>query len=165
MREVAKLRKESSNAALEALNPDHTPDFKTFARTAVSRPLRRFFTEPIVFMMSVMSAVAFGMIYLFTDALPPIYQSMGFSSTSSTLPFLGICVGLVLGLLTRVKDNRTILKHEQNGILSQLELLCLLVGFGGLHGLFLLPSPTLIGSCRQLRWCSSSMPSRNSTRS
>ncbi|KAJ5390320.1 Major facilitator superfamily domain general substrate transporter [Penicillium cataractarum] len=41
---------------------------------------------------------------------------MGFSSTSSTLLFLGICVGLVLGLFTRVQDHRTILKHEQKGI-------------------------------------------------
>jgi hypothetical protein len=75
-------------------------DFKPFARIAVSRPLRLFFTEPIDFMVSVISAVAFGMIYLFTDELPPVYQSVGFSTTSSTLPFLGICVGLVLGLIT-----------------------------------------------------------------
>ena len=78
------LRQESNNDTLEALNPDHTPDFKSFAQIAVSRPIKLFCTEPIVFMVSVMSAVAFGMIYLFTDALPPIYQSMGFSSTLST---------------------------------------------------------------------------------
>jgi hypothetical protein len=67
-------------------------------------------------MVSVMSAVAFGMIYLFTDALPPIYQSLGFSTTSSTVPFSGICVGLVLGLLTRIQDHRTILTHQHQGI-------------------------------------------------
>lgn len=103
------------------MNLDHTPDFKTFARIAVSRPLKLFLTEPTVFTVSVMSVVAFGMICLYTDALPPIYQSMGLSTTSSTLPFFGVCIGLVFGLFTRVQDHRTILKHEQKGIPSEPE--------------------------------------------
>ncbi|KAJ5950779.1 uncharacterized protein N7479_009192 [Penicillium vulpinum] len=115
-REVAKIRKESGNNTLQALNPDSTPDIKTFVRIALFRPIQLFFTEPIVFMVATMSAVAFALIYLFTEALPPIYESMGFSSTSSCLPFIAICIGLVSGLLTRIQDHRTIVKYEEQGI-------------------------------------------------
>lgn len=115
-REVSKIRKESGIDSLKALNPDHTPDLKTFARIAVFRPIRLFFTEPIVFMVATMSAVAFALIYLFTEALPPIYEMMGFSDTSSSLPFLAICIGLLLGLLTRLHDHRTITKYAEQGI-------------------------------------------------
>ncbi|KAJ5312437.1 hypothetical protein N7508_003267 [Penicillium antarcticum] len=115
-REVAKIRKESGNNTLQALNPDSTPDLKTFARMVLFRPIQLFFTEPIVFMVATMSAVAFALIYLFTEALPPIYESMGFSSTSSCLPFIAICIGLVSGLLTRIQDHRTIVKYEEQGI-------------------------------------------------
>lgn len=116
VREVAKVREETGLESLRALNPDHTPDLRTFARIALFRPIQLLFTEPIVFMVSAMSAIAFALIYLFTEALPPVYESMGFSSTSATLPFLAICIGLISGLLTRIQDHRTIARYEEQGI-------------------------------------------------
>jgi MFS family permease len=115
-REVAKIRRESGIANLKALNPDHTPDLKTFIRIGLFRPIHLFFTEPIVFLVATMSAVAFALIYLFTEALPPIYMSMGFSTTSSYLPFFAICIGLLFGLLTRIQDHRIILRYQEQGI-------------------------------------------------
>lgn len=121
VREVAKLRSETGIDTLKALNPDHTPDLMTFIRLALFRPIQLFFTEPIVFLVSTISAIAFAMVYLFTEALPPVYQSMGFSNESSTLPFLAICIGLVLGLLTRIKDHRKITYAEEQGIVLEPE--------------------------------------------
>ncbi|OQD77508.1 hypothetical protein PENDEC_c002G05180 [Penicillium decumbens] len=115
-REVAKVRKETGISTLKALNPDHTPDLRTFARQAFLRPIHLFFTEPIVFMVSIMSAVAFAMIYLFTEALPLVYESMGFSEESSNLPFIAISIGLLLGLLTRIKDHHMVHKHEEQDL-------------------------------------------------
>ena len=114
--EVAKLREESGISNLKALNPDHTPDLWTFVRIGLFRPIQLFFTEPIIFMVATMSAVAFALIYLFTEALPPIYVSMGFSTTSSYLPFIAICIGLISGLLTRIQDHRIILKYQEQGV-------------------------------------------------
>jgi len=114
-REVAKLRKVTGNDDLHALNPDHTTDMRTFARLVLFRPLHLFFTEPIVCLVAVMSAIAFALIYLFTEALPPIYEVLGFSATSATLLFLAIGVGLLLGLFTRVLDNRILEKHYRAG--------------------------------------------------
>ncbi|KAJ5648399.1 hypothetical protein N7490_004771 [Penicillium lividum] len=116
VREVAKVRDECGISTLTALNPDHTPDLKTWARLALFRPIELFFTEPIVCMVATISAVALALIYMFTEALPPVYQSMGFSDTSSSLPFLAIIVGLISGLFTRIQDHRMISKCEQEGL-------------------------------------------------
>ncbi|KAJ5760912.1 hypothetical protein N7520_008068 [Penicillium odoratum] len=110
------VRDECGISTLTALNPDHTPDLKTWARLALFRPIELFFTEPIVCMVATISAVAFALIYMFTEALPPVYQSMGFSDTSSSLPFLAIIVGLISGLFTRIQDHRMISKCEQEGL-------------------------------------------------
>ncbi|KAJ5781792.1 Major facilitator superfamily domain general substrate transporter [Penicillium psychrosexuale] len=45
-----------------------------------------------------------------------MYESMRFSSTSSCLPVIAICIGLVSGLLTHAQDHRTIVKYEEQGI-------------------------------------------------
>ncbi|EFE34070.1 uncharacterized protein ARB_07021 [Trichophyton benhamiae CBS 112371] len=120
-REVAKLKKSTGITTLKALNPDHTPDMKTFARIALFRPLKLFFTEPIVFMVATISAVAFALIYLFTEALPPIYEDLGFSSANSSLPFLAIGIGLISGVLTRIFDHRMITRYQREGKVLQPE--------------------------------------------
>ncbi|KAK2873355.1 hypothetical protein FQN49_002408 [Arthroderma sp. PD_2] len=112
-REVAKLRKATGIDTLKALNPDHTPNMDAFVRLALFRPIKLFFTEPIVFMVATMSAVAFALV--FTEALPPIYEDLGFSSTTSSLPFLAIGIGLICGLFTRILDHRTIVKYQKEG--------------------------------------------------
>ncbi|KAM5444755.1 hypothetical protein MferCBS31731_000210 [Microsporum ferrugineum] len=114
-REVAKLRKATGISTLKALNPDHTPDINSFIRIALFRPIKLFCTEPIVFMVAMMTAVAFALIYLFTEALPPIYEDLGFSSTTSSLPFLAIAIGLLCGLLTRIYDHRIVVKYQREG--------------------------------------------------
>lgn len=157
---MAKLRKATGINDLKALNPDHTPDMRTFARVALFRPVQLFFTEPIVFMVSIMSAVAFALIYLFTEALPPIYRSMGFSNTTCSLPFLAIGVGLISGLLTRIADHRTIVKHKAEGRLIEPEhkLLGFSIGApllaGGLWWFAWTIPPKIVG----ITWIASVMP-------
>lgn len=121
-KQVAKFQKgDPSMPPLKALNPDHTPDLGTFARIALFRPIKLFFTEPIVFIVSSISAIAFGIIYMFTEALPPIYESMGFSERSASLSFIAIGIGLICGFFTRMTDHRTILKYKEEGISPQPE--------------------------------------------
>ncbi|KAJ5267020.1 hypothetical protein N7478_009828 [Penicillium angulare] len=116
VRQVAEIRKECGVPNLQALNPDYTPGIRAWARLALFRPIKLFFTEPIVFMVATISAVAFGLVYMFTEALPLVYQSMGFSETSSSLPFVAIIIGLILGILTRIQDHRTISKSVNQGL-------------------------------------------------
>lgn len=120
-REVEYARKQTGDVSLRASNPDHTPDLKTFVQVGLFRPVQLFFTEPIVFMVSSMSAFASALIYLFTEALPPIYESMGFSTTLAYLSLLALGVGLPLGVLTRLRDHRMITRCEEKGVTPEPE--------------------------------------------
>ncbi|KAI9870096.1 MAG: hypothetical protein M1830_004688 [Pleopsidium flavum] len=112
-RKVSALREATGEKSLISRNPDYAPDLRTFARIALLRPLRLFFTEIIVFMVSVISAVAFGLIYLFTVALPVVYGSFGFSDKQSSLAFIAIGIGLLCGIFTRLYD-RDISRKRQS---------------------------------------------------
>ncbi|KAH6717509.1 MFS multidrug transporter [Leptodontidium sp. MPI-SDFR-AT-0119] len=96
-------------------NPDHTPDFQTFAKVALRRPIRLFFTDPIVFLVSIMSAVGWALIYLFTESLPVIYAGFGFSRKESSLLFLAILVGIFFGIFPRMQDRRVLKQRKLNG--------------------------------------------------
>lgn len=113
VREVKRLQEETGIDTLTALNPDHSPDMHSLVRVSLIRPLHLFFTEPIVFLVAIMSAVAFGLIYLFTEALPLVYESMGFSEKNSYLPFIAIVIGLLLGVLTRIYDDRLVARYKK----------------------------------------------------
>lgn len=109
---VRQIRLATGDNSLVAQNPDHTPDFRTFVRTAFLRPLY-LFSEPIVLLVSVLSAIAFGLIYLFTEAIPVVYALHGFSSHQSSLAFLPIGFGLFFGILIRRHDLR-LLVHRMS---------------------------------------------------
>ncbi|KAE8363726.1 major facilitator superfamily domain-containing protein [Aspergillus caelatus] len=101
---------------LQSWNPDHVPDLHTLATVTLIRPLRLFVTEPIVFLVSVVSPIPYTLIYLFTEALPPVYQSFGFSVISASLPFLAIGIGLLLSFGTRIYDYQVLTRRRQNGL-------------------------------------------------
>lgn len=102
--QVAAIRRDTGLDFLQPLNHDHAPNFRTFAKDALFRPAQLFCTEPVVFVVALMTAVAFGLLYIFTEALELIYEAMGFSETQSSLSFIAIAVGVVISTLTRWLD-------------------------------------------------------------
>ncbi|PTU18309.1 hypothetical protein P175DRAFT_0465184 [Aspergillus ochraceoroseus IBT 24754] len=153
-REVAKLRKITNIDSLVSLNPDSAPDLRTFARVALCRPIRLFFTELIVFTVSVMSAVATALVYLFTQALPPIYETLGFTPRQACLPFIAIGVGLSLGLLTRYLDLHIIERRRRCGRVLQPEhkLTGFWIGSGVLAGALWIFAWTIPPDVKNLHW-------------
>lgn len=113
--EVSTLRRITNIDGLQALNPDRTPDLRSFIRVALGRPVRLLFTELIVFIVSIMSGVAIALVYLFTEALPPVYEAFGFSERQACLPFIALGIGMVSGLSTRYIDLRIINRHQSQG--------------------------------------------------
>ncbi|KAH9208284.1 major facilitator superfamily domain-containing protein [Leptodontidium sp. 2 PMI_412] len=112
---LATLQGNGEMPNLRINNPDHTPDFQTFAKVALRRPIRLFFTDPIVFLVSIMSAVGWALIYLFTESLPVIYAGFGFSRKESSLLFLAILVGIFFGIFPRMQDWRVLKQRKLNG--------------------------------------------------
>lgn len=114
-REVAMIRASSGLDDLKALDPDFTPDVRAFVRLALGRPARLLFTEPIIFMVAVISAVAAAIIYLFTVSLPAVYEDLGFSTEAASLPFLAIGLGIILSVFTRFLDDRIVARIKRQG--------------------------------------------------
>ena len=127
---VASLRTTTGDTTLVALNPDKTPDLRTFAKLSLFRPVQLLFTEPIVFVVSVMSATAFALIYLFTEALSIVYADFGFSEKAASLPFLAAAVGVLLSFLTRIYDYRVFLarRRQRRSLAPEDKLFGLLIG-------------------------------------
>ncbi|KZL86569.1 mfs multidrug transporter [Colletotrichum incanum] len=83
-------------------------DISFHEKLDILRPLRLLFTEPIVFLVSTVSAIAFGLIYLFTEVLPMVYVSLGFNNGWKNMPFLALGIGILASILTRVYDTRVL---------------------------------------------------------
>lgn len=116
VREVNRVRTELGDNSLEALNHDHAPDFRTFAKVALFRPAQLLVTEFLVCTIALMIAYVFSLFYMFTEALQPIYQGMGFTLAQASLPFLAIGIGvLCLSALTRILDHRSINARQASG--------------------------------------------------
>ncbi|KAM0251905.1 hypothetical protein ACHAQJ_007967 [Trichoderma viride] len=120
-RKVAYIRKTSGIDDLVVSSPDHMPDMQTFIRIALFRPLYLFFTEPIVFTVAVLSAVAFALIYLFTEAIPLIYSSYDLTLGQQSLPFVAIGVGLTCGVFTRCYDHYMLKRRVAQGLVVKPE--------------------------------------------
>lgn len=127
---VASLRATTGDSTLKALNPDKTPDLRTFAKLSLFRPVQLLFTEPIVFVVSVMSATAFALVYLFTEALPIVYADFGFSDKQASLTFLAAAVGVICSFFTRIYDYRVFMsrRRQRRSLAPEDKLFGLLLG-------------------------------------
>ncbi len=103
---VSAIRKATGNMSIRSQNPDHTPDFRTFAQVALVRPVRLLFTEPIIAIISLICAIAYGLIYLFTEALQIVYSSYGFNPQQTSLAFIPLAIGFCCGIFVRLYDAR-----------------------------------------------------------
>lgn len=112
---VTQLKQATNDDTLFVQNPDHYPGFHDFVRTALFRPVHLLFTEPIVFVVSIMTAIAFGLIYLFTEALQVVYREYGFSIPQTSLSYIVIAIGLFFGFLVRLFDHKAVQKRKKAG--------------------------------------------------
>ena len=109
------IQKLTGDNSLHIQNPDDAPSFYAFVQTSLFRPVRLFWTEPIVFMVSIMTAVAFGIVYLFIEALQVVYGSYGFSIQDTSLAFIPLSIGLLFGVFVRFYDHKMIAKRKRRG--------------------------------------------------
>lgn len=73
---------------------------------ALKRPWVLLFREPIVLVASTYLAILYGTIYMFMPAFPIVYQKLrGWNAGIGGLAFLGLTVGMLLGLLYTFMDN------------------------------------------------------------
>lgn len=93
---------------------------RSIARTvAISclRPFQLLFQETMVACLSTFTALILGILYLFFQAFPRVFRGIyGFSLQSLGLSFLGIFVGMIIGVLTDPYWKRQYLRLSGNRI-------------------------------------------------
>jgi MFS family permease len=79
---------------------------ETFKRS-LARPWALLFREPIVLVASTYMAILYGTLYMLFGAFPIVYQQeRGWSEGIGGLAFLGVAVGMMIGLIYTILDNR-----------------------------------------------------------
>ena len=77
-------------------------------RRALIRPWVLLFMEPIVLVASLYMAIIYGTVYMFMGAMPIVYnRDRGWSEGVGGLAFMGIAVGIIIGLGYAIYDNNT----------------------------------------------------------
>jgi uncharacterized membrane protein YuzA (DUF378 family) len=102
------------NTKLESRgNPDAVPNGRALAELVLLRPARLAVTEPIVVMVSLLSATAWGLVYLFTESLTVVYSLYGWAETTTSLAFIAIGLGIPISILPRLWDVHVISQKKQ----------------------------------------------------
>jgi uncharacterized membrane protein YuzA (DUF378 family) len=94
-------------------NPDAVPNGRALAELVFLRPARLAVTEPIVIMVSLLSATAWGLVYLFTESLTVVYSLYGWAETTTSLAFIAIGLGIPISILPRLWDVHMISQKKQ----------------------------------------------------
>ncbi|KIW31614.1 uncharacterized protein PV07_03241 [Cladophialophora immunda] len=98
---VAKLSRMTGKVyMLEADKGKGAPSLSSLLPTALIRPWILLFKEPIVLLLSLYIAIVYGTLYLLFGAYPIVFQEVrGWSEGVGGLPFLGVAVGMVAGIV------------------------------------------------------------------
>jgi len=99
-RKASHLRKETENPALlSCMDTGKTP--KALFKLAIVRPLKLLFLQPIVLIISLCIGIVFAYIFLLFTTFPAVFEEQyHFSASIVGLSYLGLGVGMVLGLVT-----------------------------------------------------------------
>ncbi|KAF5682061.1 hypothetical protein FCIRC_5223 [Fusarium circinatum] len=97
---AARLRKETGN---EKLRPAGARSISTSALIlqTITKAITMLFTSTVLFVLSLFNAFAFGLLYLLFTTFPQVFEGQyGFSTGVSGLSYIGIGIGMFIGLFT-----------------------------------------------------------------
>lgn len=84
-----------------------TESFSVKMKTALTRPWRLLFLEPIVFLLALYVAIIYAILYLLFAAFPVVYQeTRGWKAGAGGLAFLGVAVGVFSAVLLNFFVNK-----------------------------------------------------------
>jgi DHA1 family multidrug resistance protein-like MFS transporter len=91
------LRRRTKNWAIHAKQEEVEVDLKELLQKNFTRPMRMFFTEPILFVITIYLSFVYGLLYIFLTAYPLVFQGVhGFNPGVGGLPLFGIGLGMIL---------------------------------------------------------------------
>jgi multidrug resistance protein len=114
-RRAAKLSKDSGKNYISMFEArqGRTTVKAAFAK-ALSRPWALLFMEPIVLLISIYMAILYGTLYMLFGAFPIVYQqNRGWSQGIGGLAFMGVAVGMLIGVGYSIIDNKRYSRVER----------------------------------------------------
>ncbi|RFN48894.1 hypothetical protein FIE12Z_6949 [Fusarium flagelliforme] len=98
-RKAQRARKETGNDKLvPKLTRNETP--RQMLARAIVRPLKLLIFSPIVLLVSLYTGILFGLIFLLFTTFPSVFQDVyDFSPGTAGLAYLGLGIGMILGLV------------------------------------------------------------------
>ena len=129
-RKAARLSKETGNfAQVSKSDPGLSPI--ALLQRSIIRPIKMLALSPIVFALSIFCAFVFGLMYLLFTTFPLVFeQQYGFSADVSGLSYLGLGIGMILGLgLFSVLSDKMLKKQALDGVMKPEYRLPLMVYF------------------------------------
>ena len=117
-RKAAKLRFETRNWAIHAPADEAQVNVHEILHKYLYRPFIMLATEPILILVTLYMAFIYGMIYLFFESYPISFQeSRGWNAGVGALPFIGIILGVVIGVGIIAYTSNTSFKRKmiENG--------------------------------------------------
>ncbi|KAH8731341.1 major facilitator superfamily domain-containing protein [Phaeosphaeriaceae sp. PMI808] len=112
-RKAAALRKNTGNLKIRSKLAKDIPARDIFVN-AIARPMRMLFLSPIVGLMSLYTAVNYGVLYLFFTTMTFVFKkTYHFSSGAVGLSYLGLGVGMIVGMVALGTLSDKIIIQEQ----------------------------------------------------
>jgi len=98
-RKAAALQKKTGKPCRPAIS-DPGASLPLRIYSAIQRPVRILFLQPIIFIMAVYMSLIYGILYILFTTFPQVYEGIyGFSPGITGLTYLGIGIGYVLAVL------------------------------------------------------------------
>ena len=116
-RRAARLSKMTGKHYISKMDVNITTTKAQQIKTALGRPWVLLFNEPIVFLSSVYIAIVYGTLYMMFAAFPIVFQQhRGWSPGIGGLAFCGVAVGMMVGVMYAMVDNKRYLRvAEKHG--------------------------------------------------
>ncbi|KAL4907085.1 hypothetical protein BDW74DRAFT_176685 [Aspergillus multicolor] len=109
------LKSKVGETDMDIPNHDRIGNVHDLIQTIIVRPTKLGVTEPIIILVSILSASAWGMLYLFTESFTVVYSGFGFSSRATSLPFIALIPGVIASGLARLWDHYRLNQREKKG--------------------------------------------------
>lgn len=111
----SRLQEDNIDLKMDIPSQDRIRNIHELVQTIIIRPTKLGVTEPIIILVAVLSASAWGMLYLFTESFTVVYSGFGFSSRATSLPILALIPGIITSGLCRHWDHHRLNEREKQG--------------------------------------------------
>jgi uncharacterized membrane protein YuzA (DUF378 family) len=109
------LRKHTGRSDISCEGSTSPPDPRVFVRRYIALPIILLTTEPIVMVVTILSAIAWSLLFLFTESLSVVFGLFGFTNTETSLLFIPILVGIMGGIPVRIHDSSLLRNKRRAG--------------------------------------------------